>query len=400
MSQELTKHILIVDDQRSAARALRKRLAAVDPNFSVIDVPSGEEALLEIQQRDFDLVISDWRLSGMSGAEFMHRALRRRKELRFFVLTGYSMDEVQEAFAEQEVLGFFEKPVDLPALVDAASKLLLGQAAPAVAPAEEPLPEPVVEAPPEPVPEPAVEAPPEPVAEPGIDQATLIAALLTEIQAEMGASAVALADQEGRILARPAAPNPPQHFDDLVYRLAVGPDESAALLAALGDTPLDSITYHAGAASDLFALSVSQGEERYTLVAALRAGAGRPPGEVVDILHRVGQEELTVLFGLEEDAAQTPAPTEAPLGDEPPMEGEADSFSPQESEDSPDREVEYVPPFIDLDLENIDSQLDTGALDSFWEEEASRETLNSDVLSMDEAIELGLFPGDLPDEDE
>ena len=121
---------------------------------------------------------------------------------------------------------------------------------------------------------------------------------------------------------------------------------------------------------------------------------------MVDILHRVGQEELTVLFGLEEDAAQTPAPTEAPLGDEPPMEGEADSFSPQESEDSPDREVEYVPPFIDLDLENIDSQLDTGALDSFWEEEASRETLNSDVLSMDEAIELGLFPGDLPDEDE
>ena len=114
MSQELTKHILIVDDQRSAARALRKRLAAVDPSFSVIDVPSGEEALLEIQQRDFDLVISDWRLSGMSGAEFMHRALRRRKELRFFVLTGYSMDEVQEAFAEQEVLGFFEKPVDLP----------------------------------------------------------------------------------------------------------------------------------------------------------------------------------------------------------------------------------------------------------------------------------------------
>jgi hypothetical protein len=39
-------------------------------------------------------------------------------------------------------------------------------------------------------------------------------------------------------------------------------------------------------------------------------------------------------------------------------------------------------------------------LDSFWEEEASKDTLNGDVLSMDEAIELGLIPEELNNDDE
>jgi CheY-like chemotaxis protein len=371
MSQELTKHILIVDDQRSAARALRQRLAAVDPSFSVIDIPSGEEALLEIQQRDFDLVISDSRLSGMSGAEFMARALRRKANLRFFVISGHGLDRAREAFAGQDVLEFFEKPGDIPALVEAAGRLLLGEAAPI--PAEAPAPE--------------------PAPQPEVDPSTLITSLLADVQAELEASAVALADQDGRVRAKQAAADAPERFDDLVYRLTGQPDEGAALAALLGDTLLGSITFHAGTAADLFTLSASQGEERYTLVVAIRPQMGRPPGEVVNVLHRVGQMSLVALFGLAEDAAHSDR--------EASPEAVVDPSAELESKESPDRGVDYVPPFIDLDLENIDSQLsDVGDLDSFWEEEASRDTLDGDVLSMDEAIELGLIPGELTNDDE
>jgi DNA-binding NarL/FixJ family response regulator len=374
MSQELTRHILIVDDQRSAARTLRHRLAAVDPGFSVIDIPSGEEALLEIQQRNFDLVISDSRLPGMSGAEFMARAQRRREDLRFFVITSHSLEEVHRAFADLDVLGFFEKPVDIPTLVEAVSRLLLGEAA--LIPAETPIAEPP--------PQPDVAA---------VDQAAPISSLLADIQAEFEASAIALADQDGRIVASQAAADAPARFDDLVYRLTGQPDEGAVLSALLGDSPLGSITFHAGAAVDLFTLSASRGEERYTLVVAVRPEADRPPGEVVNALHRAGQTDLAALFGLEEDTAHSEA------GASP--EAAVEQPAGPESEDSPDRGVDYVPPFIDLDLEDIDSQLsDVGDLDSFWEEEASRDTLDGDVLSMDEAIELGLIPEELTNDDE
>ena len=56
------KRILLVDDQRDVTRMLRASLETLGHHFTIVDVPSGEEALLEIKRGGVDLLITDVRL--------------------------------------------------------------------------------------------------------------------------------------------------------------------------------------------------------------------------------------------------------------------------------------------------------------------------------------------------
>ena len=66
--------ILIVDDQREMRMVLRSGIESLGAEFQVVDVPSGEEALLEISMREIDLLVADVRLPGISGLELILRA--------------------------------------------------------------------------------------------------------------------------------------------------------------------------------------------------------------------------------------------------------------------------------------------------------------------------------------
>ena len=69
--------ILIVDDQHEVRRMLSTSLRTLGPEIEVVDVPSGEEALLVASRRPVDLLISDVRLPGLSGLELMARVHKR-----------------------------------------------------------------------------------------------------------------------------------------------------------------------------------------------------------------------------------------------------------------------------------------------------------------------------------
>ena len=64
--------ILIVDDQRDITRMLRLAVEALGRGYSVADVPSAEEALLEVRRAAVDLLITDLRLPGISGLELIN----------------------------------------------------------------------------------------------------------------------------------------------------------------------------------------------------------------------------------------------------------------------------------------------------------------------------------------
>ena len=54
----------------------------------MVDVPSGEEALLVASRRPVDLLIADVRLPGISGLELMARVHKRNPELKTILITG------------------------------------------------------------------------------------------------------------------------------------------------------------------------------------------------------------------------------------------------------------------------------------------------------------------------
>ena len=60
-------HILIVDDQRDILRLIHATLDTLGHKLEIHEAPSGEEALLATTRHRIDLLISDYKLPGITG---------------------------------------------------------------------------------------------------------------------------------------------------------------------------------------------------------------------------------------------------------------------------------------------------------------------------------------------
>ncbi|MCB1957562.1 MAG: response regulator [Rhodocyclaceae bacterium] len=100
--------ILCVDDEPGIVRALDWLLRR---NFEVVTATSGEAAVSLIQQHDFDVIISDQRMPGMTGVELLKTAKRLAPRAMRILLTGYSdLQAVLASVNEGEVFRFINKP--------------------------------------------------------------------------------------------------------------------------------------------------------------------------------------------------------------------------------------------------------------------------------------------------
>src|SRR5437870_3305330 len=82
------KHrILIVDDEPANLRMFERLFR---DNHDVITATSGLEALEMLNQYNVALIISDQRMPGMTGIEFLKRAAQMRQQTVRIILTGYT----------------------------------------------------------------------------------------------------------------------------------------------------------------------------------------------------------------------------------------------------------------------------------------------------------------------
>jgi CheY-like chemotaxis protein len=105
-------HILIVDDQLDVRRVLRSGLESQGEIFSVVDVPSAEEALLVIARQPIDLLVVDIRLAGMSGLELLDKVNRRNPDSKVVLITGLTDPEIRQEAAQSDADALLFKPID------------------------------------------------------------------------------------------------------------------------------------------------------------------------------------------------------------------------------------------------------------------------------------------------
>lgn len=84
------KRILFVDDVPAVLGALRKLLHAERGRWRAFFATSGEQALEQLAEAPFDVIVSDMRMSGMSGVSLLERVRDRYPDVIRIVLTGYS----------------------------------------------------------------------------------------------------------------------------------------------------------------------------------------------------------------------------------------------------------------------------------------------------------------------
>jgi DNA-binding NtrC family response regulator len=106
--------ILCIDDEPHVLRSLQWLL---QKEFDVHTCESASEALRLLRQHDFDVVVSDQRMPGITGVEFLRHVRKLSPRAMRILLTGYSdLDAMVRSVNESEVYRFVTKPWDVRAL--------------------------------------------------------------------------------------------------------------------------------------------------------------------------------------------------------------------------------------------------------------------------------------------
>jgi len=102
--------ILCIDDEQNVLRSLT-RLFLDDP-YEILTAPSGAEGLLILNQcGTVPVVISDYRMPGMNGVEFLTEVRKRWPETVRIVLSGYAdTGAIVSAINEGQIYRFVAKP--------------------------------------------------------------------------------------------------------------------------------------------------------------------------------------------------------------------------------------------------------------------------------------------------
>ena len=112
----MTKSVLLVDDRASVVRTLGRH---VSNEFEVALAYSAEEALQQMEQSKFDVVVTDLSMPGKSGWELIAEAKSRWPETAFIVLSGNLNMAEEELDVQQSVSELLCKPCPIKCLMDA-----------------------------------------------------------------------------------------------------------------------------------------------------------------------------------------------------------------------------------------------------------------------------------------
>ena len=102
--------ILCVDDEKNVLRSLQRLF--MDEDYQIFTATTGEEGLTILaDEPDIQLIISDYRMPGMDGIEFLKLANERRPATIRIVLSGYAdTASVVAAINDGQIYKFIPKP--------------------------------------------------------------------------------------------------------------------------------------------------------------------------------------------------------------------------------------------------------------------------------------------------
>ena len=107
--------ILIVDDEKGQRDILH--LILKGEKYDVVDVPGVREALDQLDQREFDLIMTDLKMQGQSGLDLLEKVLADNPQQCIIMMTAHgSVDSAVEAM-RKGAFDYLEKPLERDNLV-------------------------------------------------------------------------------------------------------------------------------------------------------------------------------------------------------------------------------------------------------------------------------------------
>ena len=117
--------ILVVDDEPDILDSFKELLERSIPGVTVIVAASGRAGIEVLERERVDLVMSDFKMPGMDGIEFLVQARRIRPRLPRIMFTAFADEELaRRAISEAVVDDFLSKNVDPEDMVRKVEALL------------------------------------------------------------------------------------------------------------------------------------------------------------------------------------------------------------------------------------------------------------------------------------
>jgi DNA-binding NtrC family response regulator len=114
-TQKHTGSILIVDDEKGQRDILN--LILRKEGYDIVDVPGVREALEQLDKREFDLILTDLQMPGLSGLDLLEKVLADDPQQCVILMTAHgSVDSAVEAM-RKGAFDYLEKPLERDNLV-------------------------------------------------------------------------------------------------------------------------------------------------------------------------------------------------------------------------------------------------------------------------------------------
>jgi DNA-binding response OmpR family regulator len=113
-----TPRVLLIDDDEALLRMLEVSMSS--DGLEVGTARDGKEALEELDQEDYDVVILDLQMPRMNGRAFFHEMISRGHKPKVVILSAYGAEEAQR---ELDVAAAVPKPFDPDVLIETVRKV-------------------------------------------------------------------------------------------------------------------------------------------------------------------------------------------------------------------------------------------------------------------------------------
>jgi DNA-binding NtrC family response regulator len=110
------KRILVVDDEKRQREILEVILE--EENYQVSTAASGEQAIKMVRQERFDLVLTDLKMTGMSGIELLSQLMQLDSSIIVILMTAHGSIQSAKEAIKMSAFDYLEKPLEKDKLLE------------------------------------------------------------------------------------------------------------------------------------------------------------------------------------------------------------------------------------------------------------------------------------------